>query len=200
MNALRGPLLALACAGCAARVGVGGAIDGAGDRPPDYLRTFEAWTQEAALHDGFTTVLLAKATLVGPPLARAMAAERAFWAPGTPTPPASDAVWTVAIAAASDLPDLGFPTDPKPGAWSVGLVVDGARCTLAALEPQAIDALTRRAYPNLSPWDRQWLARFGGCPAAGTVQLQLTGAHGALELGWQVDGSEVRALKRAPIR
>lgn len=192
--------IALALTGCAARVGVGGAIDGTGAAPVDYARTFAAWTQEATLHDGFTTVLYTKATLIGPPLADAMTDARAHWAPDAPVPPAPDAVWTVAIAAASDLPDLGFPTDPKPGAWFVGLVVDGARCTLTALTPQKPDAMTRRLYPNLSQWDRQWVARFDGCPSRGAVELQVMGAHGALELGWQVDGAAVEPLKRARIR
>lgn len=188
----------LLCA-CAARKGVGGVIDGQGEPPRAYPERLAMWTQEAVLHDGFTTVLLVRATLMSDDLVAAMNAEQASWvidsAPlSNPTGP------TVVFSAASELGDLGFSTPAKPGTWQVGLLVDGQRCVLDALVETKISALTRRLYPDLTPWDRQWIAQFSGCGMLGETQLQLTGAHGALEFGWRVGGDSVVAMRRAPVR
>lgn len=188
----------LLCA-CAARKGVGGVIDGQAQTPRAYPERLAMWTQEAVLHDGFTTVLLVRATLMSDDLVAAMNAEQASWvidsAPlSNPTGP------TVVFSAASELGDLGFSTPAKAGAWQVGLLVDGQRCVLDALVEVKISALTRRLYPDLTPWDRQWIAQFSGCAMLGETQLQLTGAHGALEFGWRVGGDSVVAMKRGAVR
>ncbi|MSP55412.1 MAG: hypothetical protein EXR69_07410 [Myxococcales bacterium] len=193
-------MIILVLAGCAARVGVGGAIDDAGPGPHDYAGTFNQWTQSASLHDGMKTVLLAKATLLGPELAVAMAAERRAWVLGEEPAPSNGAPWTVAFSAASDEDDLDIANADAPAAWQVGLLVDGRRCILDDVTETELTAVTRRLYPNLSVWDRQWVARFSGCSELGEVQLQLTGAHGALEFGWSVGGDSVVAMRRAPVR
>lgn len=192
--------LVLVLAGCAARVGVGGAIDGAGRGARDYAGTFNQWTQSASLHDGMQTVLLAKATLLGPELAVAMVAERKAWVLDEDPSPPDGAPWTVVFSAASDLDDLGIASPDSPAVWQVGLLVDGKRCTLDDVAETKLTALSRRLYPNLSTWDRQWVAHFSGCSELGEVQLQLTGAHGALEFGWNVGGDSVVAMRRAPVR
>ena len=94
---------------------------------------------------------------------------------------------------------MGVSTAAKPAAWSASLWVDGVRCALVDVSPNTLDALSRRLYPNLSDWDQQWTARFSGCPNVGSVEFQLSGAHGALELGWEVTPDTVRALPHAPV-
>lgn len=195
---MRGVAL-LVLGGCAARVGVGGAIDGEGGEMPGYAGIFAAWTQQAALHDGFQTTLLAKATLLGPQIVDAMVVERRSWVLGEDPSPPSAEPWRVVFTAASDLDDLGITTATKPAAWQASLLVDETRCTLDEVHEVKIDALTRRLYPNLSSWDRQWEASFSGCPALGEVQFQLTGAHGALEFGWNVGGDSVVAMRRGAV-
>lgn len=192
----------LLASACAARVGVGGAIDGSGPAPQNYRAVFERWTQDGSLHDGFRTVLLAKATLMGPEMQESLAAERTFWVgPSAPEQPveADLAPWTVVFSAVSDFDDMGVSTAAKPAAWSASLWVDGVRCALIEVSPNTLDALSRRLYPNLSDWDQQWTARFSGCPNVGVVEFQLSGAHGALELGWEVTPDSVRALPHAPV-
>jgi hypothetical protein len=178
---------------------VGGAIDGSGPAPQRYGAVFDRWSQEGSLHDGFRTVLLAKATLMGPEMQEALAAERAFWVTGPPPTQVDLGPWTVVFSAVSDFDDMGVSTAAKPAAWSANLWVDGVRCALVNVSPNTIDALSRRLYPNLSDWDHQWTAWFSGCPNVGVVEFQLSGAHGALELGWEVTPDSVRALPHAPV-
>ncbi len=193
-------LLVLLVAGCATRVGVGPAIDGTTAAPKDYPSVFDAWTQSGALHDGMATVLLAKATLIGPPMARALDAERKAWMEDADPAQPDGRPWTVAFSAASDLDDLGISTEKTPAAWQIGMLVDGSRCTLIDVGETKITALTHRLYPNLSTWDRQWVAHFSGCPATGSVELQFTSAHGAMEFGWEVTADGVAPMRRSAIR
>jgi len=189
----------LALGGCAARRGVGGEIEGQGRQPEGYPARLAAWTQDDVLHDGFATVLRVRATLLSDEVVDAMNAEAASWQIDA-VPMASPTTPTVVFSAASELDDLGFSTADKPAAWQVGLLVDGQRCTLEELTETKITALTHRLYPELSTWDRQWTARFSGCPVLGETQLQVVGAHGTLEFGWRVGGDSVVAMRRAPVR
>ncbi len=189
-------MIVLLLAGCAARVGVGGDIDGMGAGPEGYRTTFERWTQEAVLYDGFATVLRVKATVLSPEMRKALTAEEAAWVRGGAEVEAGDETWTVVFAAASQLDDLGFG---ERGAWQAGLLVDGQRCAPVTLEESKVTALTHRLYPTLTPWDRQWTGVFSGCALQGDVELQVTSAHGAVEIGWQVVGDDVSVLKRAVV-
>ncbi len=199
MKRLGGLLGLVLLSACAARKGVGGVIEGQGQASRDYSNRLAVWTQEGVLHDGLTTVLLVRATLLGDDLVDAQNAERASWELES-APEPGPAGPTVVFSAASDLGDLGVTTSAKAGTWQVGLLVEGQRCQIEEIVETKITALTHRLYPDLSSWDRQWTARFSGCPTLGETQFQLTSAHGALEFGWRVGGDSVVAMRRAPVR
>lgn len=173
--------------GCAPRVAVGGGITDDVPKPAAYEATIREATRELRLYEEIVHVLLVKALYLSPGVRAAMGRMRAHLLLLDTVEVAAEPAHEVLFTAASEhRDDLAFGlADEAP--WRVRAFVDGRPCTPDTVTRVPITAMDRALLPWLTEWDTLWRARFAtDCGAEGLFELQLTGPHGAGELGWRL--------------
>jgi hypothetical protein len=181
---------------CAARVSVGDAITADVPAPAHYDATVVAATRELRLYDGLSTALLMRATWLDAGFRRSAEQMRAHLLLLEPAAREAHLATSLAEAEASHVfvisADSQWRAELKFGngeesPWRLRAFVGGHACTPQGTEERAHPTeLDRTLYPHQTPWSKLWIARFStDCGTAGTVILQVTGAHGTGELGWR---------------
>lgn len=184
----------LALLGCASRVAVGDGLLGDVPAPDAYERTTRAATRDLRLYtDGLTTALLLHAAWLDEDLRRAQEDLRAHLFLLEPAARearleaslaegrahhvfvvSADSQWREELELAFD--------DSTP--WRIRAFSGEKACTpekIEELEPTPTD---EKLYPFLDRWSHVWTVRFARDCGDGPMVLQLSGPHGAGEVGW----------------
>lgn len=192
-------ILALLLA-CQARQAVGDDIMADVPPPGDYDASVRGATRELRLYtDGLTTSLLLRAAWLDPGFRRTMESQRAHLLLLEPDLRAERLAASLAEAGAAYVfvfsADSQFRDDLRFGfgeaePWRLRLFADGRPCapeTLVEIVPTPMELDLYRFHNR---WSSLWSARFEKDCGKGPLVLQVTGPHGAGELGWRADSAE----------
>jgi hypothetical protein len=163
--------------------------------PEDYPSAVRAATRELKLYEGLSTALLLRAVRLDGPMRRALEAQRAHLLLLEPTAAAERLAASLAEATTSHVfvfsADSQWRSDLRFGfgedtPWRLRLFSAGEPCPGQSVEKLTPTPMDNALHPFHNGWSELYIARFdAACGETGPLVLQVTGPHGAGELGWR---------------